>query len=498
MLTKRLAALTVALAMAAGACARSDSDTDSTPDDAVGATAAPAESPTPDSASDETTAGTATAATEPTGDTDAESPGDTGASTPSDTEPTDAEPADEAVGGLGDGDFGSLQGLCAESEAIPSDAQGVTDTEIQVGLVSDKGADVRPGLNEEMYDTAIAFADWCNENGGLAGRDLVIADRDAKLFEYNAAIASACAEDFMLVGGGAVFDDADNGGRVECGLAAIPGFVVTATARNADLQVQAVPNPSNSIATNHLRAALDEASAPNLGVLTTDLPATQEIAEATRQAGEQLGAEVVYDGIYGAGGEDNWSPFISDMQQAGVTILSYVGEPVNLVALLKQMEQSEFYPEYVLTDTNGYDEKLIAEGGSAISNMYVRTIFHPKELAADNPATQAYLDLLSQYNPDASVAQLGQQGLSNLLLFATAINECADGITRECVLEAATVEEWTGGGMHAPTSPGSGEGPECALIMEATPDGFVYAEELTQPNMGLFNCDPDNATTVTL
>ena len=488
-LTQRLAALTVALALTAGACARSDGDTESTPDSASAATTAAAEPTTADSVPDEPTDSSAPTDTEPADGTDATTPTDTGA--------TDTVPIEEAVGGLGDGDFGALKNVCSEAEVVPSDAQGVTDTQIQIGLVSDKGAEIRPGLNEEMYDTAVAFANWCNENGGLAGRELVIADRDAKLFEYNAAIQSACAEDFMLVGGGSVFDDADNGGRVACGLPAIQSFVVSDSARVADLQVQAIANPLNSISTSHLRATLAKVATPNVGVITPDLPSTQLVADLSRRATEQLGGNIVYNGVYGAGGEDNWSPFVSAMRQSEVNILTYIGEPLNMVALLKQMEQDEFYPEYILIDSNGYDEKLIAEARTALKNVYVRTIYHPKELAADNPPTQAYLDLLEQYNPGARVAQLGQQGLSNMLLFAVAVNECAaDGITRECVIEAARVDEWTGGGMHAPTNPASGEAPKCALIMAATPDGFVYNEELTAPNLGLFNCDPLNSVTV--
>ena len=51
-----------------------------------------------------------------------------------------------------------------------------------------------------------------------------------------------------MVGGGAVLDDADNGGRVACGLPNIAGYVVTPTAREADLQVQPVPNPVDKFA----------------------------------------------------------------------------------------------------------------------------------------------------------------------------------------------------------------------------------------------------------
>src|SRR5690606_8140562 len=104
---------------------------------------------------------------------------------------------------------------------------GVTDTTITVGTITDKGGPVA-GLNEEMYDTAVAFVAWCNENGGILGRQLVLSDVDAKLFDYEPAVTEACGRDFALVGGGAVFDEDPNGVRVACDLPHIPGYVVDA------------------------------------------------------------------------------------------------------------------------------------------------------------------------------------------------------------------------------------------------------------------------------
>ena len=431
-------------------------------------------------------------------DDETETAGDT-ATTAADDSTSSSEPdadGDDSEGGLGAGDFGTLTGLCGESDLVPSDAPGVTDTEINIGVLTDRGAEVRPGLNEEMYDTVIAFADWCNENGGIAGRQIKVNDRDAKLFEYNAAIQAACAEDFMLVGGGAVFDDADNGGRIECGLPSIAGFVVTNSSRDAELQVQPVPNPPGAVGIGHLQAALDAASAPNFGVLVSDIPAPLEVADGSQAAAEDLGATLAYRASYGVGGEDNWVPFINDMQQASVTILNFVGEPDNLTGLLKAMQQAEWYPEFFVLETNFYEENLIAEAGDALQNVFVRSVFHPRELASDNPPTRAFLDLMAGHNPGGKVATLGQHALSASLLFAASVNECTDELTRACVIDAAAVDEWTGGGTHAPTDPGANQPSSCLVILEATPDGFVVDEGLTDANDGIFNCDPSNMAIV--
>ena len=144
---------------------------------------------------------------------------------------------------MANGGFGDLSKVCAKGEAKGATDKGVTDTEIHIGTVTDKGFTGRSGLNKEMVDAANAFATWCNEKGGILGRKIVVDDLDAKLTDYNGVVTQACDTDFALVGGGAVFDDADNGGREACGLPNIPGYVVTPKARVAKLQVQPLPNP---------------------------------------------------------------------------------------------------------------------------------------------------------------------------------------------------------------------------------------------------------------
>ena len=111
---------------------------------------------------------------------------------------------------------------------MASPDKGVTASTIKVGTVTDKGSTIRPGLDVEMYDTAVAFTKWCNAHGGILGRKLSLTDLDAKLFNYPAAVTKGCQEDFAMVGGGAAIDDGDNGARVKCGLPNIAGYTVSA------------------------------------------------------------------------------------------------------------------------------------------------------------------------------------------------------------------------------------------------------------------------------
>jgi hypothetical protein len=397
-------------------------------------------------------------------------------------------------GTLADGGFGDIEKVCSDGDAKGATATGVTDTEIHVGTLTDKGSTIKSGLTKEMYDAAVAFTTWCNEHGGVLGRKLVLDDLDAALFNYGTVITGACTKDFALVGGGAVFDDGDNGAREQCGLANIAGYVVSAKARVAGLQVQPVPNPVYKFPVAGYRGA--ERVAPGglqaYGVLTGNFASTQLVRDQAVEAVTQLGGKVVYSAEYNAQGESNWAPFVDDMKSKGVKILDYIGEPENMVALQKAMATAGFYPDVSILNANFYDTKYFQEGAATAKNTYVRTQFVPFEQAADNKATQDYLDLMKQYNPSGKVAALGVQGVSAWLLFVKAATECGSELTGTCLIEKAKVTGWTGGGLHAPDDPGTNTPSQCGLVLKLTETGFVADQTATAPNQGKFNCSPDN------
>jgi hypothetical protein len=416
----------------------------------------------------------------------------------SDSTPS-SQGSDDATS-LDQGGFGDLEEVCAETDVVPAaDELGITDTEITLGTVTDKGFADRPGLTKEMYDAAVAFAAWCNEHGGIAGRTIKIDDLDAKVLEYNARILEACERDFMLVGGGAVLDAADGTKRVDCGLAAIPGYVVTPEARVAELAVQPVPNPVYSLSAGAYGRVgeLYPDAKERFAFLTGNLGTTVTVRDMNREAAEKLGFTVVYDAEYATIGETGWRGFVQQMKADDVKGLEFIGEPTNLVQLQEAMETEDWYPDVIIQQANFYDRTYVETIGDKAGTTLVRSAYHPFELAEDNKATQDYLDLMERYNPDGRVAQLGTQAISAFLLFAQAAKECTDELSRQCILDAAAgIDEWTGGGLHATQDPGGDEASPCFLLLRVENGDFVYDEEATAPTDGLFNCDPDNVVTL--
>jgi hypothetical protein len=350
-----------------------------------------------------------------------------------------------------------------------------------------------------MYDAAVAFANWCNEHGGINGRELVIADRDAALSDYPARITDACSQDFALVGGGAVLDESDGGARVACGLPNIAGYVVSEAARAADLQVQPVPNPVGRMALGVYQVVAEDNAEliDRYGVITSSFGSVVNVRNDTVAAAEELGFTLVYSEEYAATGESNWRPFVDAMQAADVQVFDFVGEPTFFGQLLESMDQAGYRPQFMLQNANFYDRTFAENAGAFAENVHIRLQFTPLELADENPATADYLELMERYNPSGKIALLGMQATSAFLLFAQSAVACGDDLSRECLLEqAGSVGEWTAGGLHAPQQPGGDSPSPCFVMLDVTEDGFAINEELTRPTDGIFNCEEDNVVDV--
>lgn len=402
---------------------------------------------------------------------------------------------------LADGGFGDLEAVCHDGDATGATAPGVTDTQITVGTMTDKGG-VVPGLNEEMYDTAVAFTKWCNEHGGINGRQIVLSDVDAKLFDYEPAVTEACGRDFALVGGGAVFDEDPNNVRVGCNLPNIAGYVVSARGRTADLQVQPIPNTLQTVALGRYNAAKRNFpdSIDRYAIMASAIDSVLLVKAQTIEVAESLGFNVAYTVDYQTQGETGWANFVREMQQKDIRILEFIGQPQNLIELTTQMDIAGWHPDAILLSGNFYDDLYRQGATDTDENLYIQSGFVPFEMAGENKATQDYLDLMEQYNPSGKIAGLGVQGVSSWLLFATAASACGSDLTAECLLtNAGSTTDWTGGGLHARQTPGNTDPSPCLLLLGLDATGFVYNEDATAPTDGdgLFNCDEANVFALT-
>ena len=403
-----------------------------------------------------------------------------------------AAPAETGGSTEASGDFGDLAGVCGPTEGggttvtDAAEAQGVDDDSIRVGTVADPGFEGTPGLNQEIFDAAEAFVGWCNEAGGVNGRQIELTLRDAAINEYQPQLERACSEDFALVGSGAVQDNLWPEVGASCGLIDIAAFSVTpdkagATGRDPieARSIQPVPNPNDALPVGSNRILADEsadvaAAADRSALVFADFQTLIDQADKVRAGWEAAGHTFVHEDVYNVLGEANWSPFAAALREADVEYLSFVGTGDNLALLQQAMVEIDYSPVVTLQEANFYDQAYLDAAGAAAEGTYVRSASWPFEEADDNPATRQYIDLVEAQG--GKVALLGVQAFSAWLMFATSVAECdrADDLTRTCVLEAAADSEgWTGGGLHSPTSPAANEMPPCRVLLRVEGGEFV-------------------------
>ena len=415
---------------------------------------------------------------------------DDGASGGGDSPSTSSDVVDE---GPAEG-FGELASPCGPAEdgaELTEQGDFVTADNITIGYGDDAGYQAAPGLNAQMSDAVRALMDWCNEQGGINGREVVGEYYDAKILEANNVMIEACEQVFMLVGQGWAFDGAAEQTRVGCGLPQVPGYTVSATAAHGPLTYVAVPNPVDLTPAGHLALMAEQYPdrVTRAAALYADYPAQIEVMDKIEAVAPDYGWEFVPDceQTYPIGGVPQWAPYVQKLKECGAGIVYWVGSPLPMFQnLLEAAAQADLDMVY-LSDANQYEENFALANTAGYSDtVHMRMAFTPFEQADRNAATQQYLDVLDASGGTPSL--LGAQATSAFLLWATAADACGAELTRQCVLdELATITSWTGGGLHAETNPGENIPPECVMVLGMEGTSFVQA---LPAETGEFACDP--------
>jgi hypothetical protein len=395
------------------------------------------------------------------------------------------------------GSFGTLTDVCGPGTAKGATARGVTDTAIDLSTFSDTGNSIQPGLEQEFFDTGDAFVKWCNAAGGINGRKIVLHKRDAKLFESASVVIAACQTDFMEVGGGTALDDATVKPRLACKLGDIPAYHVSPNAVSAGLQVQIGGAPSTQTAVGPFLALArsNPSFTTHTAIYTNSLASLLPQGKRT-QAGLEKSGFTIKDVQQFPQSVANWRPYLSVSKNAGTELLYGSGFP-NYSPILAGMSDVGFTPKAFLLTPDNY-RSVVSDAVAAAANppaTYTYSNYLPFEEAGSIPVVQQAVDLLTTTASRKSLSGFSDFSLSAWLLWAKSATECGSTLTVDCVLQkAAAHPTWDAGGFAAPfnTDPKQLSYADCFLMIDVTKAGFTYDKALTQPNQGLFNCDPKN------
>ena len=341
----------------------------------------------------------------------------------------------------------------------------------------------------------MAFVKFCNDLGGINGRQLELETYDAKLFETLTAVQSACNDGlFALVGSGAVQDDLGAQAMLDCELVEVPAYAATAKKAMSDNVVMPLPNPTNWINAGPARWLVENHpdAVKKAAILTSpDVETAYIQSKRLIEAYEAEGFEFTYvrdTAII----QENYSAEAQEMKRAGVEYVTMVSTVSEVTKLLRDMEAQGFTPEVVHLGQQYYDAELLTEPASEGAYVELNTVAFEEE--ADNVALQGFLAAYDEIDTNIPPSSLGVQAFSAGLLFATATKALGDDLSRETLLEELTsITSWDGGGLHFETNPGENAVSTCFLFSTVADGVFTRLH----PEGEGFDCDPDYALELT-
>lgn len=384
--------------------------------------------------------------------------------------------------------FGTLQSPCGPGEPSGSPDQAVDATSITIGYGDDAGYQGNPGSNHQMSDAVRALIGWCNQQGGINGREVKGNYYDARITEVNNVMAEACTQVFMLVGQGFALGGGGEKTRLGCGLPSVPGLLGGSEVANAPLMVSPAPQPVDYM--NVEGAAAVARAYPDAvkkaGIMLPNFPATIDYTQRVTGTFPTVGWQFLdCTQTYPISGVTDFRPFLQKLKDCGAQVVFTTDTAANFENQLDAANQIDFHPVWMATSSL-YDANFANwnQSGNA-DGVYFANVFVPLEDTSPGTANAAYVDIVSADGGDTSYT--GQQAASAFLLWATAAKACGNDLTRDCVMQGLKqVHEWTAGGLSSPQDPGGNKPGDCGLVLRVQGTAFVQWQPET---IGDFSCD---------
>jgi Periplasmic binding protein len=408
--------------------------------------------------------------------------------------------------------FGTMASPCGHDVGgkkitIKADEAGKGTDKLYIGVANDRTAEARPGLLKEMWDSTVAFTNWCNKQGGIGGLEVAPVDLDGQLFKVEQAMTNACSQTFAMVGGGwaqdnLAFTGKDGSDFHKCKMIAFPGFAVSTDFADANGVIQPIPGEGYrkpKTPSEDLQKMYPEEVKKTTAVYGEGLDSVRISKDQYKAVMEQVPGFGFLDDISFKLLNQDFSVTAQKVMDLGATAEYFVGEPEDWSSMLAELK-TKGYKGIDFAEANEYDNKLFVKGPDVANGALVRIGIHPFEEADKWPATKQWLDIMKTDGPpDAKVASLGIQSFSAALLFATAVNNCAKTsggeVSRVCVVDAAKkITKWDGGGLHVPSDLSGKSTEACAMYVVAEHGTFErkYPKlHSKDDSLDGFHCDPN-------
>jgi ABC-type branched-subunit amino acid transport system substrate-binding protein len=398
-----------------------------------------------------------------------------------------------------------------------ADDVGISDTEIRVAVIADVDNAIVPGLFQSAVDVMNAWAKTVNKQGGLAGRKVVIDFIDSRLnpAETRNATIKACADDFAVVGGAAIFmsnvDDlvnCENSKGEAIGIPDLPGIALDPAQQCSPVQfryqgitslhcdTRAATPPTYSVQKGDSEYYLSRyGKLHGIWTLPAETPTTRNADIAAFEAGVDAGMVKDGEGFYDVSARSQQSeltPLIQTVKRAGSNWV-FNGTAPGIMALLRKEAVIQGVDSVKVWACNQgcYDGVYLDQAGAEAEGTH---------------ATLQFLPFYTDYKSNASlrtlakamggVDKLSGNGVSTwlgALLFQDAVQKAvATGkpLTRQTLLDALKDEHsFDAQGIVGPADVGNHQISPCFAVAQVKNGKWVreYPKKV-----GTFDCKKSN------
>lgn len=398
----------------------------------------------------------------------------------------------DGQGGGGGGGIGVGGSTCGGGGASEV---GVTETEIRIGNVSTITGAVE-NFGRTGQNAAKAYANFVNANGGVCGRQLVIATADDALQSgRNKSETDRLSKEVMAFAGGVtVVDD----GSAQ----SLKGTnIVDSSIAITDAKIQ-LPNhfpvvPINLSSGGNNSVPILQYMKSQLGVKTAVLVYPEQAAAAARMSGYEtdlakVGIQVVAKEAVAIVGP-NFSTVVEKIRSNKVDMVLTTLEVTGMASLARELYRTNgnkvdanYYPKVPFYGAQAFGDDFIAQASPAAADPTILGLAY--SIPADAGAVPAMNEMVTWYqrtNPGAPLDYFAIQSWAAVDLIVTALRSIDGEPTRDKLLAVLQgVTEFDAGGILAPMNPAGKVGPTCFMIAEVQGGQWVR----THPAGGGYEC----------
>jgi ABC-type branched-subunit amino acid transport system substrate-binding protein len=396
---------------------------------------------------------------------------------------------------------------------------GITDSEIRIAVVADVDNPVVPALFKSGVDAVQAWAKTVNQQGGIAGRKVVVDFIDSRLSPNDArnALITACSQDFALVGTEALFitnvsdlETCKNAQGQPVGIPDLSGIATSAERcspvtyyLNSDAAYCATkddhPQTYTAQQGDYRYYVKTNKDLHGIWLAPADVKDVKNATLPSYQAGMDLGIKPDGEGVYDVFARDPQSaltPKIQVVKQNGSTFI-YNGSSAAMMILARREAKLQGVNSVKLWACHQgcYDHDWLTQGGSDVEGTHALLLNLP--FYTEYKSSPPLASLAKTLGGPDKVNSYGVSALIAALMFQDAAKKAVAGggtLTRQSLFDALkNTHDFDAQGLVGPVDIGNHATPHC-IVVTVVKNGKWVREFPTKA--GTFDCSTKNVAKI--